>query len=49
MKFGKVDDPGSIDFTLPPTHEQTKKILNSHKASEFKDVRIGCAKWNRQI
>lgn len=47
MKFGKVDDPGSIDFTLPPTHEQTKEILNSQKPSEFKDVRIGCAKWNR--
>lgn len=47
MKFGKVDDPGSIDFTLPPTHKQTKDVLDSHKASEFKDVRIGCAKWNR--
>lgn len=47
MKFGKVEDPGSIDFTLPPTHKQTKEVLSSHKASEFKDVRIGCAKWNR--
>jgi len=47
MKFGKVEDPGSIDFTLPPTHKQTKDVLGSHKASEFEDVRIGCAKWNR--
>lgn len=47
MKFGKVDDPGSIDFTLPPTHKQTREVLSAHNASEFKDVRIGCAKWNR--
>lgn len=47
MKFGKVEDPGSIDFTLPPTHIQTKEILNSFKDSSFEDVRIGCAKWNK--
>jgi len=47
MKFGKVDDPGSVDFSLPPTHKQTKEVLNSFKSSQFEDVRIGCAKWNR--
>ncbi|CAL66487.1 DUF72 domain-containing protein [Christiangramia forsetii] len=47
MKFGKVDDPGSIDFSLPPTHKQTREVLNSFKSSQFEDVRIGCAKWNR--
>ena len=47
MKFGKVDDPGSIDFTLPPTHKQTKEVLSAYKSSEFNDVRIGCAKWNK--
>jgi len=47
MKFGKVDDPGSINFTLPKTHKQTKEILKAEKASEFNDLRIGCAKWNR--
>mgnify|MGYP001227756321 CR=1 FL=1 len=47
MKFGKVDDPGSIDFTLPETHKQTKEVLASFDSSKFRDVRIGCAKWNR--
>lgn len=47
MKYGKVDDPGTIDFMLPPTHQQTKEVLNSYKSSEFNDVRIGCAKWNK--
>ena len=27
MKFGKVENPGDIDFTLPATHEQTKEVL----------------------
>lgn len=48
MKFGKVDDPGKVDFILPPTHEQTREILSEFQPSEFNDVRIGCAKWNRK-
>ncbi|WBL24068.1 DUF72 domain-containing protein [Zunongwangia sp. HGR-M22] len=48
MKFGKVDDPGSVDFTLPKDHPQTKEILNKQEAAKFENVRIGCAKWNRQ-
>jgi len=47
MKFGKVEDPGSVDFSLPPTHKQTQEVLSSFKSSQFEDVRIGCAKWNR--
>jgi len=47
MKFGKVEDPGSVDFSLPPTHKQTQEVLRSFKSSQFEDVRIGCAKWNR--
>lgn len=47
MKFGKVADPGSVDFNLPPTHPQTKEVLEKFKKKHFKDVRIGCAKWNR--
>ncbi len=47
MKFGKVDDPGKLDFNLPPTHEQTKEVLSAFKSSEWNDVRVGCAKWNR--
>ncbi len=47
MKFGNVDNPENIDFTLPPDHPDTKKILNKYKGnSEFK-LFVGCAKWNR--
>lgn len=48
MKFGKVENPEEVDFTLPPTHEDTAKILKSRKKPGFDDVRIGCAKWNRK-
>ncbi|MDT0690077.1 DUF72 domain-containing protein [Salegentibacter sp. F188] len=47
MKFGKVDDPGKIDFKLPETHVQTKDILSQQEPHRFKDVRVGCAKWNK--
>jgi uncharacterized protein YecE (DUF72 family) len=48
MIFGKVDNPESVDFTLPPDHTDTKKVLNRSKKekSELK-VNVGCAKWNR--
>ncbi|MDT0649329.1 DUF72 domain-containing protein [Autumnicola edwardsiae] len=47
MKFGKVDDPGKIDFALPGTHQQTKEVLVQKEARKFRDVRVGCAKWSR--
>ncbi|PRX47375.1 DUF72 domain-containing protein [Salegentibacter salegens] len=49
MNFGKVDHPENIDFTLPETHPDTIKVLNQNGNKDgFKDVRIGCAKWNRK-
>lgn len=48
MKFGKVENPEEIDFTLPPTHKVTKETFKWYKTKNFKNVRIGCAKWNRQ-
>ncbi|MCM4157377.1 DUF72 domain-containing protein [Gramella sp. AN32] len=48
MKFGKVDDPSIIDYTLPKTPKQTDDVLGEYKKSTFDDVRIGCAKWNKQ-
>lgn len=48
MKFGKVEDPGSIDFTLPPDHPQTKEVLQNFASQSFNNVSIGCAKWNRK-
>ncbi|MDT0641735.1 DUF72 domain-containing protein [Zunongwangia sp. F363] len=47
MKFGKVDNPEIINFSLPATHQQTKEVLSNYEPEDFKDVRIGCAKWNR--
>lgn len=48
MKFGKVDDPGSIDFTLPPDHPDTKILLNSKATKAKPQLYVGCAKWNKQ-
>ncbi|WP_200975951.1 DUF72 domain-containing protein [Echinicola sp. 20G] len=47
MKFGSVEDPSSIDFTLPEDHPETKKILNKYKSDKPFEVYVGCAKWNR--
>ena len=47
MKFGQVENPGAIDFTLPPDAPQTSKILSSHKSAAPFEVYVGCAKWNR--
>lgn len=46
MDFGKVTDPGSVDFTLPKDAPETKKILSANKSDDF-EVYVGCAKWNR--
>ena len=48
MKFGKVDDPENIDFTLPKDHPGTKKVLTKHKKSSPPNLYVGCAKWNKQ-
>ena len=47
MKFGSVDNPESIDFTLPPDHPDTKRVLNSFKNKSEFSLFVGCAKWNR--
>lgn len=48
MKFGQVDNPEEIDFTLPEDHPDTRRVLNAHKSNEPFQVYVGCAKWNRQ-
>ncbi len=45
MKFGQVENPGEIDFTIPPDHPDTAKVLKKSKAKDMK-VYVGCAKWN---
>ena len=47
MKFGSVDNPENIDFTLPPDHIDTKKVLNKTKDDGFPELFVGCAKWNK--
>ena len=44
MKFGKVDDPENIDFTLPKDHPDTVKVLGK---KDKPNIYIGCAKWNK--
>lgn len=46
MKFGGVEHPELVDFTLPEDHPGTAAILK--KGSGLKEVFVGCAKWNRQ-
>lgn len=47
MQFGKVTDPGLIDFRLPPDALRTKEILQKNKSTKPFEVYVGCAKWNK--
>lgn len=47
MKFGSVDNPESIDFTLPKDHPDTAKVLKKTKSKSKPDIYVGCAKWNK--
>lgn len=49
MKFGQVDDPEEVDFTIPPDHPEMVKMLRGQTSNpqEFESY-VGCAKWNKQ-
>lgn len=47
MKFGKVENPELVDFTLPKDHPDTHALLSSSQSSKPLEVFVGCAKWNR--
>lgn len=47
MKFGRVDNPETIDFTIPKEHPDSKKVLNKAKGAHVPEIYVGCAKWNR--
>lgn len=48
MKFGQVDNPESIDFTIPPDHPETAKALKAQAPqADILEVYVGCAKWNK--
>lgn len=46
MKFGQVETPEDIDFTIPADHADTRRMLEKSKAKGLK-VYVGCAKWNK--
>lgn len=46
MKFGSVENPEAIDFTLPEDHPDTLKVLNQKGGGEL-EAYVGCAKWNK--
>lgn len=46
MKFGSIDNPQDIDFTLPSDHPDTLKVLSKGDSSKF-EAYVGCAKWNK--
>ncbi|MCG8319650.1 MAG: DUF72 domain-containing protein [Cytophagales bacterium] len=48
MKFGRVDNPQNIDFSFPPDHPDSKKVLTKGDDKNPFEVYVGCAKWNRQ-
>jgi uncharacterized protein YecE (DUF72 family) len=49
MEFGKIEleSLASIDFTLPPDHPETLRILSSAPKTK-PSVYVGCAKWGRK-
>lgn len=48
MKFGKVEQPELVDFTIPKDHPNIQVVLSTSKKDEKTNIYIGCAKWNRQ-
>ncbi len=48
MKFGKVEQPELIDFSLPKDHPETEVVLNGLKDESPLTIHVGCAKWNKQ-
>ncbi|UJF28906.1 DUF72 domain-containing protein [Kaistella sp. 97-N-M2] len=46
MKFGQVEDPSQVDFTLPKDHKSTTALLKKSKTKKL-EICIGCAKWNK--
>lgn len=47
MKFGKVDHPEIIDFTIPPTNKDSVRVLQEQPSKDPLSIYVGCAKWNR--
>jgi len=48
MKFGQVENPAEIDFTLAPTATQTWRVLAASASPSF-EAYVGCASWSRAV
>ncbi len=48
MKFGKVEHPELIDFSMPENHPDTEILLSEQEGKGESNIYVGCAKWNRQ-
>ncbi|WP_281543222.1 DUF72 domain-containing protein [Maribacter aestuarii] len=47
MKFGKVEQPELIDFSLPKDHPDTEVVLRRLEDKSPFHIQVGCAKWNK--
>ncbi len=46
MKFGHLKDIKDIEFSLPPDHPMTQKVLK--KTSKKPEVYVGCPEWGEE-
>jgi uncharacterized protein YecE (DUF72 family) len=47
MKFGRLEQPELVDFTLPSNHPDTEMVLRRNEAAKPLLIYVGCAKWNK--
>lgn len=47
MKFGEIENPEKIDFSIPLDHPTTKNTLQKNNNREL-SIYIGCPKWSRK-
>lgn len=47
MKFGQVEDPSTIDFSIPHTPKETEELLKKNDPKAQFETYVGCAKWNK--
>lgn len=46
MKFGQVENPENVDFSIPLDNKGCAAVLGGSGATDCK-ISIGCAKWNK--
>lgn len=49
MEFGHVDNPRAVEFTIPPDHPDTAKVLAAQAATTNElEVYVGCGRWSKK-